>query len=148
MDTLPNIDVQALIKFGDKIYTDWLVFGGNRSIHHHFFDDIFPFSAKIGKLPIQYVGIGRHRVTYLIVGTEIVLKFPLSVDGFFDNTHEAEVKGERYAECCMVGNSTILAMEFVDRIPYESLPGWAGFIDCGQVGKTKDGRIVAYDFGY
>ena len=34
------------------------------------------------------------------------------------------------------------------RIPYESLPGWAGFIDCGQVGKTKDGRIVAYDFGY
>jgi hypothetical protein len=40
-------------------------------------------------------------------------------------------------------------MVYVDQIlQMSSLPPWAGQIDCGQVGKTKYGKLVAYDYGY
>ena len=38
-------------------------------------------------------------------------------------------------------------VEHADRFDNE-LPDWTGFVDCGQVGFTKKGELVAYDFGY
>lgn len=41
----------------------------------------------------------------------------------------------------------VLVVEKVEPIFHDDpeYPDWADFIDCGQVGRTADGRIVAYD---
>jgi hypothetical protein len=140
---LLDTDVLKLIEFGNKIYTSFLSLG-----EREFFKLNFQESSTTCGLILKCIGLGRHRAVYHIAGSEFVLKFPVTIDGYYDNTREASTIGEHYAKCFMVMNSTILAMEYVERIPYNEMPDWAAYIDCGQVGKTKDGRIVAYDFGW
>ena len=132
--------MDALVRFADYIQA------AVRICHS------LPEEECIGDIQISYIASGRHRSTYLIIGTNFVLKFPMCKYGIIDNEYEASVSckcllKECYAECCMVGNTTVLCMEFVEKIPLSQMPTWADSFDCLQVGRTKDGRVVAYDFG-
>jgi len=37
-------------------------------------------------------------------------------------------------------------MEHVEHVGWSDELDWTWSIDCGQVGRTKDGRLVAYDW--
>lgn len=92
-----------------------------------------------------------------------VVKIPKNLDGFCDNDWEGSVSNGnddpnvvRYARTRMhyVDEIPVVFMEWVEhatgkkiteQIGYE--PDWVMSVDCGQVGFTKDGRLVAYDYG-
>lgn len=79
-----------------------------------------------------------------------VVKVPLNYAGIVDNEHEMAVDAPYLAKTSWVelGPFTVLGMEFVDTdLAVEDMPPWAGSIDCYQVGRALDGRIVAYDYG-
>lgn len=59
----------------------------------------------------------------------------------------SEVDNEQmqFARCRILKNGW-LVMIYAEPIPYDEQPDWAGLIDCGQVGRTSKGKIVAYDF--
>lgn len=85
-----------------------------------------------------------------------VIKLPLGPTGVYDNemqlAHSGYVDddGTAYARCWRhdaLSDETrllVLKMERV-RTSLVKTPRWAWKIDCGQVGMTRDGRIVAYD---
>ena len=99
----------------------------------------------------ELIATGRNRAVY--AHGRFVVKVPLNDHGYGDNDLEAHYSrryGRRpdpdgivYARCGW------LVMERVNTrwVPREERPDWADWIDCGQVGRTKDGRFVAYDFG-
>jgi hypothetical protein len=99
------------------------------------------------------LGKGRNRIVYRITENYVV-KVPLNWDGIEDNYHESSLAKKEnqqgyFANCVMLGDMLLL-MEYVEPThkSYSELPSWVGCIDCAQVGYTKDGRLVAYDFGY
>jgi len=102
--------------------------------------------------------LGRNRIVFF--GKNHVLKFPTCSTGMLDNDWEGSVcvadeKGSendiwpitRWLEigefiCCMM--QKVEPVMFVD---YSTMPDWVGSIDGGQVGWTRKGKLVAYDFG-
>ena len=105
---------------------------------------------------LVFVGSGRNRYVFDTC-TGWVVKVPVNCEGFHDNAYEASVyrryrtganpDGIRYARCRLLPNGW-LVMERVERMPISEMPPWAGFVDCSQVGRARDGRVVAYDFGW
>lgn len=101
------------------------------------------------------IGTGRHRLVY--AHGRFVVKVPASIAGFYDNTREARISAEygrrpdingiSYARCHLLCNGW-LVMERVEPLSYREQPKWACYVDCAQVGRTRDGRVVAYDYGY
>jgi hypothetical protein len=103
-----------------------------------------------------FLGEGRGRLVYK--HKNWVIKIPKDDWGLGDNYHEATVSkiyknrpngnGVYFAKC-KITPCGLLVMEYVDTtsINYKTLPEWTGFVDCNQVGLTKDGRLVAYDYG-
>lgn len=99
------------------------------------------------------VGSGRNRVVFdRKDGT--VVKIPKNWDGEMDNAREANWESEEIplAQCHeeIVGQDnkqmTLLVMEKVTPVPgLKNLPDWTSWVDCQQVGYTKDERLVAYD---
>lgn len=108
--------------------------------------------------------IGRNRITFMF--STYVVKLPWTFDGFTDNDWEGSISNIpdapysdweiQYARTrlCYVGEIPVLFMErveplsgrrVVERFGYE--PEWVSFVDCGQVGLTRSGRLVAYDYG-
>jgi hypothetical protein len=84
-----------------------------------------------------------------------VFKIPLCGKGETDNYREARYykRGDgRMAKCRLVviGGLDCLVMEKVDThdpIPYGyGTPEWAKYVDCCQVGRSRSGEIVAYDY--
>jgi hypothetical protein len=76
--------------------------------------------------------------------------------GFQDNRREADLSrefrdrpdsnGVRYARCRLLPCGW-LVMERVRMLERSQLPWWALAVEGAQVGRARDGRIVAYDFG-
>jgi hypothetical protein len=102
------------------------------------------------------LGSGYSRACY--ADGRWVIKVPLNDYGLADNSREARLSrrwgrgpdqnGVLYARCRLLKNGW-LVMERVDTsVPDEAQPRWADYVDCQQVGLTRAGRIVAYDFGY
>lgn len=108
------------------------------------------------------VFMGRNRIVYDM--GKYVVKIPLNEDGIADNDWEGSTVWEdspdhitartraAWVDCKCHGVIPILFAERVNfealaGVGYEALPEWAGSIDCGQVGYTKKGKLVAYDFG-
>lgn len=103
-----------------------------------------------------YLGEGRNRRVFLSPNGRYVVKVPKNDQGYWDNVSEHRAyrcggwlgKG-RHARCRIHAESGILVME---RVRCESSPDvldanqWTSAVDCGQVGWTHDGRLVAYDF--
>jgi hypothetical protein len=115
-----------------------------------------PFEGAI------YVGDGCCRVVFTHkLFPDFVIKIPFCDDddepGFIANEREAnlsnkygdnpDLNGICYARAKLLDNGW-LVMERVERLflPKDQLPIWARYVDCQQIGKTKDGRIVAFDY--
>jgi hypothetical protein len=102
----------------------------------------------ISELPgLKYLDSGRHRSVF--EHRDWVIKVPLSDWGVLDNTREAlayKKDKEHLARCRML--SDLLVMEKV--VPYtgakNKLPKWVDYIDCGQVGYNREGKLVAFDY--
>lgn len=99
---------------------------------------------------------GRNRAVY--DRGRYVLKVPRNEEGEVDNSWEADysrsfknrpdINGIHYARCRLLANGWLL-MEKVGPLPKGSkAPQWADYVDCQQVGVARDGRIVAFDYGY
>jgi hypothetical protein len=106
---------------------------------------------------------GRNRRVFVFKG--YVVKVPMNEGGMTDNDWEGSVSnGPRplrewsvvYPKTRLVWHDDvpILFMERVIpvtskriRARLKKVPRWVGCVDCGQVGFTKDGRLVAYDYG-
>lgn len=103
---------------------------------------------------VEYLGSGRNRAVYRI-SRRYVLKIPLTEHGHYDNWSEARQwrQGDRSwllraqkAPCRLLPNGALLMLYVEPVIRSEGLPDWTGGVDCGQVGQTLDGRLLAYDY--
>lgn len=102
------------------------------------------------------IGKGRNRLAYYHNG--FVIKIPRNSNGVTDNRWESakyrnyprhgrkEINGICFARCRLLHNDW-LVMELLTTAMHDDLPKWAGYVDCGQVGLTKSGHVVAYDYG-
>ena len=102
---------------------------------------------------MKYLGSGRHRVTYDC--GKFVLKIPQNRTGFDANEREAryykmfgrkpDSRGIVYARCKLLSNGW-LVMGKVQPLEWShEMPAWSIHVDCRQVGRARDGEIVAYD---
>jgi hypothetical protein len=127
-----------------------------------FIKDRDPLFARFARRA-EAVYQGRNRRTFLIKGYAV--KIPLNFDGAADNDWEGSVRnGEMplreydivYPRTRLIYFSGIPVL-FMERVlPATSnhvrrilgrVPKWIDRVDGGQVGFTKDGRPVAYDYG-
>jgi hypothetical protein len=109
---------------------------------------------------LEFIGEGRSRRVYRHKKTNYVIKIPLDNYGADDNYIEASASKsfykdkdlDEYLPCarCRLFKGIFLVMEYVEYVknPYSNeMPDWVGCVDCGQVGYTRNGDLVAYDFG-
>lgn len=97
--------------------------------------------------------IGRTRAVF-DTNDGFVIKVPYADEGFYANhaevvTSDTENAYIPIAKCRHDEKEgvSVLVMEKVSiaRADYKNMPDWVYSVDCGQVGYTKDGRLVAYD---
>jgi len=103
-----------------------------------------------------FLGYGRTRMTFLDPGKDVVWKVPRSLYGVDDNLEEdtcpfnPEILPIR--ELFYIHDVPVMMMEYVEYLPEDWCESdetrWVDAIDCMQVGYTKDGRLVTYDFGH
>ena len=98
---------------------------------------------------------GRHRIVFFDYDNDQVIKVPISDSGIAANFQELDIQDKHLAITDLDLNLSIkygmpiLRMELVKPILMEdlkNLPDWIYDIDMVQVGHTKDGRLVAYDW--
>ena len=114
--------------------------------------------AVAAKYKLKHIGEGRHRRTYSTPSGRSVVKFATCRRGWSCNDLEAFLfakyvseKPTIFARCRMIvlGGVECLLMEHVNEINGFGTPGlppWVSSIDCGQVGYTRRGKLVAYDY--
>ncbi len=96
------------------------------------------------------IGIGRHRIVFR--DNDYVIKIPFSWSGIHACYEELDTQGEMFAKTsmdslfCESEGIPVVRMEYVIPTGWSEKPDWTWSIDCGQVGLTKDGRLVAYDW--
>lgn len=103
---------------------------------------------------MNFIGEGRGRRVYLSNSELSVVKIPISEAGIFMNWAE-DIRWKKskernlLARCRLIPNSSILVMERVEVFQghYLHLPDWCWGVDCFQVGYTRAGKLVAYDYG-
>lgn len=107
---------------------------------------------------------GRNRAVFFF--DKFVVKLPMNWGGVGDNDWEGSISNGPDAESCSwqvlfartrlayVNQYPIVFMERVEHAKYNDLrqlygkvPDWVGCVDCGQVGFTRSGKLVAYDYG-
>jgi hypothetical protein len=123
------------------------------------------------------LGEGRMRITFLAPHKRFVLKLPLSERGQSASAREAELwakyqwkpiwDGTVIAPCRMIGGVMLMMRTVVELYGYTEgcrkgrqilpnfdlshrdgrMPNWAHKIDCMQVGRLANGKLVAYDYG-
>lgn len=126
-------------------------------------DELVALVEKIQARPgVKYLGTGCHRHVFLLASGKFVVKAPRTLAGIRANRREAEQYKKNRAgrgrvivpPCRMLG--TLLIMEAVDTRdevveahPFfgKAWKSWMRHIDCEQVGVTRRGELVAYDFG-
>lgn len=106
------------------------------------------------------IGSGRNRIAFQKGNT--IIKVPLNFDGISDNEYEyktyedaklnPKLYGEiKFAKAKLLHTSDGVPILFMEKLNTESSfnehPKWADCIDCGQVGKDKQGNWKAYDYG-
>lgn len=113
------------------------------------------YASRFGK-PL----CGRQRACF--VGEEFVYKVPLDQEGIDSNYHEAVEYEQQVATqdtfipiaaCWIEENGTNLPVLVMERVEpakqkLKELPEWVSWVDCAQVGYTKNNQLVAYDMGY
>lgn len=117
---------------------------------------------EIGKIlasrGFKFISSGRHRATFLTPSGKYVLKIPRD-DGEGDTEEANRSEAEAYASGCLpfpvakcrlikyFGKDCIL-MEKVNTSPdyKRSENKWVNKVDIYQVGYTRKGRLVAYDY--
>ncbi len=98
------------------------------------------------------IGVGRQRETFRYKSW--VFKVPINRMGMDSNIKEHKYKEKNnvhefpITKLFFLKDIPILKMEYVEYLDSKDKPDWSGCIDCGQVGKTKKGKIVPYDYGY
>lgn len=108
-----------------------------------------------------YCAEGRNRNTFVF--DSYVVKLPKTLDGIVDNDWEGSISNSaesfnkpeyvQYPRTRLAFSRDgipVCIMERVEIPPwpgYDAYPDWVGSVDCGQVGYTKAGRLVAYDYG-
>lgn len=114
----------------------------------------------------ESVQSGRNRLTFFF--PTYVIKVPRNMSGNSDNEHESCMgkyalknrknnRGVPMARTRLMSNEPIyiIAMERVEHLGWPGAekhyngmtPDWIDFVDCGQVGLTRSGEVVAYDYG-
>lgn len=108
-----------------------------------------------------FLGLGRERIVFRLKSGNYVLKFPLGCSGERANDWEGSVITNKnkvgLRKDIVITPKTrwvnykgfvCVIMEYVnEEIEREEYPDWSGSVDDGQVGKNRDGKIVAFDFG-
>ncbi len=95
------------------------------------------------------VARGRHRVIFR-EGNDVI-KVPTEYSGISACQLELDEQGPHLARTLLdplsdeVGLPCV-RMEYVEHVGFSEQPDWTWTIDCGQVGHTVDGRLVAYDW--
>lgn len=112
------------------------------------------------KLQKKYpnVELGRNRIVF--ISKFCVFKIPTSDDGIIDNDWEsslsnAEVRDEEeiyYANTKVITIDDLLCCVMQKVEPYhfkdyKTVPDWVKSVDGGQVGHSRNGILMAYDFG-
>jgi hypothetical protein len=107
---------------------------------------IVSYAARYGE-PI----LGRTRAIF-DRGDGYVVKIPRDEEGNLANWFEAHYDDPDVplARCAleMDGDNAVLVMEWVEPVrgpARAELPAWTDWVDCRQVGRTADGRLVAFD---
>ena len=111
----------------------------------------------IKKHELTFINEGRHRAAFRTKSGKYVVKIPIAEGGdlanwneFWDYERKSQWFGDdRLARCrliCVAGTECLL-MELVTMPPEgEELPPWVSYVDCQQVGYTRRGKLVAYDW--
>jgi hypothetical protein len=111
----------------------------------------------------QEVWCGRNRAVF-DMGSYVV-KLPRNSQGFGDNDWEGSISNGpdsdpaediQYARTRMfyvkLPEHDYIPILFMEKVVYaerqEHLPDWVMSVDCGQVGWSKNGKLVAFDYGY
>lgn len=108
----------------------------------------------------EYIDRGRHRVVFLAPSGRSVVKFPRNSYGEEANYREAEMSRQgctpygpdgSLARCRLIRGLMILVMERVAPVTKEwrqAAPDshWCWSVDASQVGHTRHGVLVAYDY--
>ena len=97
---------------------------------------------------------GRHRIVFIDHKNDEVLKVPSQYEsGIAANFQELDIQGKHLAKTKLDEQLSvrfgipIIRMELVQEAGgRKNQPSWVNYIDCQQVGYTKDGRLVAYDW--
>ena len=100
------------------------------------------------------IGVGRYRTVFR--DGDWVYKVPHDKEGWGMASNDLEARPwstrdrRYYARCELVEiqGCIVLKMEYVEHVGRSERADWTWYIDCSQVGRTKDGRLVAYDWGY
>ena len=119
-------------------------------------DDIFPQAVYdrarqlVEELYGPPIAVSRHRAVFRD-GDEVI-KVPTRESGVAACDCELVEQGEILARTRPdrgLSEKTglpIVRMEYVEHVGWSEKPDWTWGIDGGQVGRTKDGRLVAYDW--
>lgn len=153
-NTLNQQDIEDLFGFDLKDLSE-AIFNAVVDTYHRF----------LWKGPDQTV-VARNRIAFLF--EKHVVKIPRCQDGLFDNDWEGSVRNNeeslghpyyvQYPRTRLFywKDVPILFMERVEPVNWKEklksigdfeFPDWVNSVDCGQVGYTRDGRLVAYDYG-
>lgn len=136
-----------------------------RNIDNAAVDKVLAWLERFETTNAKVLTFGRHRLVYQL--RNCVLKFAHNIEGVQANCDEVKLSRKRkylhypVARCksiLTVGDCVIaLIMECVDeksfkkklRDMYYNIPpelDWIKDIDCRQVGYTRSGKVVAYDY--
>lgn len=119
-------------------------------------------AMKLAKERFKYIGSGTTRKVFRAYAegdsnSRDVLKFPSCPFGILHNFSESERYAQGFDDFPIARSVLdqdlsrqygvpILRMEYVGGLESCDLPDWAFRVDSAQVGRTVDGRIVAYDY--
>jgi hypothetical protein len=131
-----------IVETNNKILSNFYYYNG---------DDITDSAKPLIKKYINedWLGYGRGRIAFK--RKDYVFKIPYNEYGLGFNYFEADTYKNNprdiYAKCRMFGS--LLVMEYVE--PVENMtadmPSWAWDTDMYQVGYTRAGKLVVYDYG-
>jgi hypothetical protein len=130
-----------------------MIFNSWETIHPDIAQAVTPLLSHLKRKGRKVLGAGRHR-TVFDCGL-FVVKIPRNFSGMSANLEEHENSSCPYGaiqfartRLIRVGTVPILLMQKVAMpATLEGLPAWTDFVDGQQVGYTKGGKLVAYDFG-
>lgn len=108
---------------------------------------------------------GRNRNTF-VLNDRLVVKLPRGADGCMDNDWEGSVSNSPesidqddyvqypHTKLVFVEDIPVVFMQKIQPLTSRAIkekfgyePDWVFSVDCGQVGTTRFGRLVAYDYG-